>query len=245
MQAKIYISTEAMATVNAIKDLDYYDRVSLSDTPATDYTSSLGYYLNTNALDLAELPADADVAIRLTPADAATYHRHVSMPVNLRAVIFSGAPNLPTGYAETIAYWSPLVPSIHHRGALYYQNVMNSYCVQLVDPDGTDDAAVADDGDHAVDVLISDGLVVTVMGLAAMVADLKPEQFVALTIPINQTMLGIELDGYRSTEEYAADPAQQSETLYLRIADILASPDADHIAISAIRTELSDYGYTY
>lgn len=244
MHATIYISKEAMATVNAIKDLDYYDRVSLSDDQATDYTSSPGYYLNTNALDLTELPADADVAIRLTPADAATYHRHVSMPANLRAVIFSGAPNLPTDYAECIAFWSPLVPTIHHRGALFYQNVMNSYCVQLVDPDGTGDAAVVSVADHVADVLVSDGLVVTVTGLAAMVAELKPEQYVALTIPINP-MLGIELEGYRSTDEYATDPSPQMETLYLRIADILASPDADHIVISAIRTELSDYGYTY
>ena len=244
MQAKIYISKEAMATVNAIKDLDYYDRVSLSDDQATDYTSSPGYYLNTNALDLTELPADADVAIRLTPADAVAYHRHVSMPANLRGVILSGAPNLPTDYVERIAFWSPLVPTIHHRGALYYQNVMNSYCVQLVDPDGTGDAAVVNDVDHVADILVSDGLVVTVTGLAAMVAELKPEQYVALTIPIDP-MLGIELEGFRSTDEYATDPSPQMETLHLRVADILASPDADHIAISAIRTELSDYGYFY
>jgi hypothetical protein len=97
------------------------------------------------------------------------------------------------------------------------------------------------DADHAGDVLISDGLVVTVTGLAGMVADLKPEQFIALSIPINPSMLGIELEGYRSTEKYATELAPQMETLYLRIADILASPDASNIAISAIRTELSDY----
>lgn len=244
MQAKIYIGTDAMTTVIAIRSLDYYDRVSLNDDPASDYTSSPGYYLNTNALNLTELPADGDVAIRLTPADAATYHRHVSMPANLRGVIFSGAPNLPAGYAESIAFWSPLVPTIHHRGALYYQNVMNSYCVQLADPDVTGDAAVVNDVDYVADVLVSDGLVVTVTGLAAILTNLKADQYVALTIPINP-MLGIELEGYRSTDDYTTDPSPQMETLYLRIADILASPDADHIAISAIRTELSDYGYTY
>lgn len=245
MQAKIYISTTAIKTVNAIGSLDYYARVSLSDDEETDYTSSPGYFINTDALDLAELSAGADVAIHLTPADPATYHRHVSMPANLRGVIFSGAPNLPANYAEIISFWSPLVPTIHHRSAVYFQNEMNSYCVQLLDPDSTGDAVVVNDADHAGDVLISDGLVVTVTGLAGMVADLKPEQFIALSIPINPSMLGIELDGYRSTEKYATDPAAQMETLYLRIADILASPDVNNIAISAIRTELSDYGYTY
>jgi hypothetical protein len=87
MKAKIYISAEAMATVNTIKDLDYYDRVSLSDD-GPDLTVAPGYFLNTNALDLAELPIDAEVAMHLTPADAATYHSHVAMPVNLRGVIF-------------------------------------------------------------------------------------------------------------------------------------------------------------
>ena len=244
MQATLYISAEAMATANAIKDLDYYDRVSLSDE-GPDLTAAPGYFLNTNALHLAQLPADAVIAIRLTPADAATYRRHVAMPVNLRGVLFSGAPNLPTDFVESLAYWSPLVPTIHHRSALYFQNELNSYCVHVVDPDGIGDTAVVNDADHAGDVLISDGLVVTVTGLAAIVANLDPQHFIALSIPINPSMLGIELEGYRSTEEYATDPAPQLETLYLRIADILASPGANHIAISAIRTELSDYGYTY
>src|SRR4051812_25842334 len=62
MQAKIYISAEAMATVNAIKDLDYYSRVSLSDD-GPDLTTVPGYFLNTNALDLAELPSDVEVAM--------------------------------------------------------------------------------------------------------------------------------------------------------------------------------------
>jgi hypothetical protein len=244
MQAKIYISAEAMATVNVIQDLDYYSRVSLSDE-GPDLTSSPGYFLNTNALDLAELPGDAEVAIHLTPADTATYHRHVALPVNLRGVIFSGAPNLPSSYAEIISYWSPLVPTAHHRSALYFQNEMNSYCVQLVDPDGTGDAAAVGEADHVSDILVSDGLVVTVTGLATIVANLNPNHFIALSIPINSSMLGIELEGYRSTEEYFTEPAPQMETLYLLIADILASPDVNNIAISSIRTELSDYGYTY
>jgi hypothetical protein len=134
---------------------------------------------------------------------------------------------------------------MHHRSAVYLQNEMNSYCVQLVDPDDAGDACVVDDADQAGDFFISDGLGVTVTRLAAMVADLKPDLFVSLSIPINQSMLGLELEGYRSEEECTTDPAPQMETLYLRIADILASPDPNHIAISAIRIELSDYGYTY
>ena len=245
MHATIYISKEAMTTVNAIKDLDYYDRVSLSDHESTDLTSSPGYFLNTDTLNLAELPADADIAISITPADAATYSRHVSIPANLRGVIFSGAPNLPNDYAQKLAYWSPLAPTVHHRGAVYYQNVLNAYCVSLTGTDEESDIVAVDGANGAADVLLSDGVVIVVTGLAAMAAKLDTDQYVAVTISINTAMLGIELEGFMSAQEYTADPAQQSEMLFLRVADVLASPDADHIVISALRTDLSGYGYTY
>ncbi|MFC0168128.1 hypothetical protein ACFFKC_08550 [Pseudoduganella danionis] len=238
MQATIYISTEAMTTVNAIAHLDYYDRVSLSDDPATDLTATPGYYLNTNALKLNELPADAKVAVTLSPFDPSTYQQHISIPTNLRGVIFSGAPNLPENYAQIIAYWSPIHLTNYHRGALYYQNVQNEYCVALAEPD--------DDGEsETIDTLVSDALVVVLTGLAATVIDLHPDDFVALTVPINAEMLGIELDGYRSPKDYPVGDQWQSETLFLRVADILTSPNPDYIAIAAIRTELGDYGYTY
>ena len=238
MQATIYISTEAMTTVNAISHLDYYDRVSLSDDPATDLTATPGYYLNTNALKLNALPADAEVAITLSPSDPSIYQQHVSIPTNLRGAIFSGAPNLPENYARIIAYWSPLQLTHHHRGALYYQNVQNEYCVSLTEPDDNGESAT-------IDTLVSDALVVVLTGLAAAVIDQHPDHFVALTIPINAEMLGIELDGYRSPKDYPVGDQRQSETLFLRIADIMSSPNPDYIAIAAIRTELGDYGYTY
>ena len=103
MQATVFISTAAMATVNAIINLDYYDRVSLGDDdPAADLTTSPGYYLNTNALQLTELPADANIAMSITPADPAAFHHHVSIPANLRGPIFSGAPNLIRDYAKIV-----------------------------------------------------------------------------------------------------------------------------------------------
>lgn len=244
MQATIYISTATMATVNAIIHLDYYDRVSLGDDdPAADLSTSPGYYLNTNALQLAELPADANIVMHITPADPAVFHRYLSIPANLRGPIFSGAPNLMRDYAKIINWWSPLVPANYHRGAVFYQNVLNSYCVHLND-EGSD--ALAGDGtSDAVDTLLSDSVVVVLTGLAAAVAEMTPNQFIALTIPVNRDMLGIEMEGYQSAREYLAGSTQQSETLYLKISDVLASPDPDIIIISAIKGELFDYGYTY
>lgn len=243
MQANIYISAQAMATINAIQHLDYYERVSLSDDPATDLTHHPGYYINTNALRLIELPVGATVILSLSPADADRYERHVSIPTNLRGVIFSGAPNLPANYAQIISYWSPLSLMPYHRNALYYQNVQSEYCVTLSYTDGMGD--VDDDLPETVDTLISDSVVVVISGLAASLASLNSDHFVALTIPINSDMLGIELDDYRSPQDYVTSNSLQSETVFLRIADILASPNPDLIAIAAIRSDLGDYGYIY
>lgn len=245
MQATIYVSAEVLATVNAISNLDYYDRVSLSDDPTTDLSTSPGYYLNTNVLQLAELPINADVVIHITPADPESFHRHVSIPTNLRGPIFSGAPNLPTGFAEKIAHWSPLTPTVHHRGAVYYQNVLNAYCVKLTDSDEDGDANAGNGISDANDTLLSDGIVVVVTGLAEAIANMPSHHYIALTIPINTAMLGIELEGFRTDQEYLVDPVRQTETLYLRVSDVQASPDADTVIISAIRSELADYGYTY
>ncbi|WP_020657063.1 hypothetical protein [Massilia niastensis] len=243
MQANIYISAEAMATVNAIQHLDYYERVSLSDDPATDLTHHPGYYLNTNALHHVPLPKDAAIALSLSPADADRYGRHVSFPTNLRGVIYSGAQNLPANYDQIISYWSPLSPMPYHRNALYYQNVQSEYCVALTDTDSMGDAD--DDLPETVDTLISDSVVVVISGLAASLASLNSDHFVALTIPINSDMLGIELAGYQSSQDYVTSNSLQSETVFLRIADILASPNPDLIAIAAIRSEMGDYGYIY
>jgi hypothetical protein len=245
MQATIYVRAEALATVNVISNMDYYERVSLSDDPTTDLSTSPGYYLNTNALQLAELPSDAEIAIHITPADPASFHRHVSIPANLRGPIFSGAPNLPPGFAEKIAHWSPLTPTVHHRGAVYYQNVLNAYCVNLTDNDDDGDATAVNGISDANDTLLSDGIVVVVTGLAEAIANVPLNQYIALTVPINAAMLGIELEGFRTEQDYLVDPVPQTETLYLRIADVQASPDADIVIISAIRSELADYGYTY
>lgn len=245
MQPKIYVTAAAMATVDRIEGLSYYDRVCLSDEPETDVSGDEGYFLNTDVLALAVLPDNAEVAVRLTMGNLAQYRSHVTIPADLRGVIFSGAPHLPADYAALIRFWSPLTPSTHHRNAKYFQNVLNSYCVSLEEEDIVNGNVVDPQNAPSGDVLLSDGLVVCISNLSPLIAGLRPEQFIEVQVPIDPTMLGVELDDYRSTRVYEIDADEKAERIFIQVVDILASPNVDRLAICVIRTELFDYGYTY
>jgi len=76
-----------MRTLETIRSLDYYDRVSLSDDPATDLTSATGYFLNATALRIAELPPLAKVAVSLSPFRSDSYRQTVTAPEELRGAL--------------------------------------------------------------------------------------------------------------------------------------------------------------
>ena len=241
-RATIYITATAMATLGALEGLDHYERAVRSMKPETALNTSEGYHLNASAMLLAVLPPGADVAVRLTPAGAATYRRHVRFPPELRGVVFSGAPKLPPNYAAILGFWSPLQVGDMHDGTQYCQNVLNEYMVSF--GQAASAATPAPKG-RPRDVLLSDALVVCITGARSMVAGLAPEQFIEVEIPVNVEMLGEDLDGFHSRKAYRARPGQPTERIYLRVSDIRASPNPDYIAIAAVHTELWDYGYYY
>lgn len=224
-----------MATVGALEGLDHYERAIRSMKPETALNNRAGYHLNAGAMLLAVLPEGADVAVRLTPADAPTYRRHVRFPPELRGVVFGGAPKLPDNYVAILGYWSPLKVGDMHEGAQYCQNIMNEYMVSF----GQQASAATPD------VLLSDGLVVCITGARSMAAGLRPEQFIELEIPVNVEMLGEDMEGFHSKKAYRVKTGQPTERIYLRVSDIRASPNPDYIAIAAVHTELWDYGYYY
>ncbi|MFS0756505.1 hypothetical protein ABC383_17655 [Noviherbaspirillum sp. 1P10PC] len=244
MQATIFIPPEAMKTVEAIRSLDYYDRLSLNDDAATDLAAAPGYFLNTDALHIAELPAFARIAVSLSPAQSEAYWQTVTAPAELRGVVYAGAPHLPPHYGDIIRYWSPITVSDFHQNAVYYQNVHNAYLVQLTVAGGSNAADPYAERMPADD-LLTDGIVFSIKGLAARLKGCDPQHFVEVSIPIDPVILGIEHDGLRSTEEYSFDTMGQWERIYLRVADIMSSPNPNHVAISALRSEFQDYGYVY
>jgi hypothetical protein len=235
MQATIYVSAEAYQTAQAIKDLDYYDRLNLSDdTP--DFDKRPGYHLkNANTLQLAVLPADAMVI------DPCAIGRPLSMsaPANLRGCIFDGAPNLPERYADIIAYWSGASINLSSAGAAYFQCPLNEYMVDL----GPDPASQP----FVNDRLLSEGIVMFISGVSKLIEGLSADSYIEVKFPVDPAMLGVEPEEFRSVKDYAIveGNAERFDKVYLKVSDILASPDPDRIYIELLRNELLDYGYWY
>jgi len=227
MQATIYVSNEAYQTAQTIKDLDYYDRAILCDE-LPDFENRPGYHLKSaNKLNLALLPVDANIAT-VSPA--------VTMPANLRGCIFEGAPDLPPGYADIVTYWSGKTVNTSTSGAVYFQCQLNEYMIDL-GPDPVNAPVINDR-------LLSEGVVVAISGLAGGLRALSSEDFIEIKFPIDPAMLGVEPDDFLSTGKYGVT-GERYERVFLKVADILASPDRDHVFIDLLCNELLDYGYWY
>lgn len=235
MQASIYVTNDAYQTAQAIKDLDYYDRLNLSDEEP-DFDKRPGYHLkNANVLKLAVLPDDANV---IDPA-AIGHPLSMSAPANLRGCIFDGAPNLPDKYAETVGYWSGASINLGTSGAAYFQCPLNEYMVNL-GPDPVGDPVVNDR-------LLSEGIVILISNISKLLQGLSPDCYIEVKFPIDPAMVGVELDDFRSIKEYPMESAQGQhfDQVFLKVSDILRSPEPDRIFIELLRNELIDYGYWY
>lgn len=245
MTVTIYVTTEAMATVLKIKDLDYYDRCCLADNEATDLTRKEGYYLKTtHKLNLAPLPDDALLVASLRMNDA-DYSERVSVPASLRGCIFEKAPNLPPRYKEIIEYWSGEPLNTNAGGAVYYQNPMNAYVVDLAPLEAAN--AAGDYGGNVVgmDALVSEGVVLHIAGLGKAISGAPDEGFVEIEIPLDDAMLALDNPEFLTGQPYAQATGQRSERIFLKVSDIHCSPDPDQIFVDALRYEELDYGFYY
>lgn len=94
------------------------------------------------------------------------------------------------------------------------------------------------------DRLLSEGVVVAVTGLSMILLGLSPDDFIEIKVPIDEDMLGNQPEAFQSTKDYSCI-AEQYERVFLKVADIQASPDRDRVFIDLLRNELLDYGYWY
>jgi hypothetical protein len=245
-QATIYVTAEALAVARAIQDLNYYERVSLQDQEETDLSSREGYYLkNASRMRLAALPENAHVARRLGPEEHENYLRYVSFPANLRGCLFEKAPHIPEDYAEIVTYWSGLPTNTNVSGAAYFQNPQNEYMVDLTPLESAETNDEEASAAQEIDKLLSEGVVVCVSDVGNLIVGLSADDFIEVRIPVVPEMVGNEQDQFLSMRDYWLGPMPQYERIFLLVADIRRSPDANQIFVDVIRMELIDYGFYY
>lgn len=240
MPATIYVSPASLATMTLIAPLDYYDRVTLSDDPATDPTHREGYHLkNLSHLAVSALPDYARIALELDAGAA-----EVSFPTELRGCIFERAQHLPPNYQSIVAYWSGAPINADDECAIYYQCPAQRYEVPLAPPEDNSELVDIWDGVQAVDALVSEGVVVSLVGLPGLLADAADDDFVSVVLPIDDDLLGLDNGGFLAESVYNVTSARV-ERIFLRVADIRQSPDPERIYIDILRYEELDYGFYY
>lgn len=248
MQATLYVSEEVLTTAKALKDLSYADRAALEDDPAHDLSMSPGYFLkNANKLKLAALPHDAVIACRITPDYPLLYRKHLSAPTNLRGVIYEKAPHIHPLYRDIVTFWSGDPINAGSTSAVYHQNKLNEYMVDLsaleeAEHDESDGDVLAAE---RIDKLLSEGVVIQLADVESLIANLSLHYFIEIAVPVNHDMLGIECDDFLSENSYMNEAGQQFEYIYLKVADILRSPDHNCIFIDLIQHSMINYGYYY
>jgi hypothetical protein len=240
MPATIYVTPASLATMTLIAPLDYYDRVTLSDDPSTDPTHREGYYLkNLSHLAVSALPDYAHIALKL---DAGALE--VSFPAELRGCIFERAPYLPPGYQSIVAYWSGAPINADDGCAIYYQCPAQRYEVPLTTLEDSSGPVDIWDGAQPIDALVSEGVVVSLVGLGGLLADAADDDFVSVVLPIDDDLLGLDNGGFLAESVYNVTSARV-ERIFLRVADIRRSPDPQRIYIDILRYEELDYGFYY
>lgn len=245
MTATIYTTHEAMETVFVIKDLDYYDRCCLADSEETDLTRKPGYYLKTTHERCpVPLPEHAVLIASIRASDA-DYSEWVSFPENLRGCVFEKAPSLPPRYKEIIEYWSGEPLNTNAGGAAYYQNPLNSYTVDLSPLDAAHEAGNYSGNVTTIDALLSEGIVVRIVGLGKMLANAPDDAYVEIEIPLDESLLVLDNPEFLTGKPYNRTRDQRSERIFLKVWDIRRSPDPDQVFVDALRSEELDYGFYY
>lgn len=240
MPATIYVTPASLATMTLITPLDYYDRCTLSDDPATDPTRREGYYLkDLSCLSVSVLPDGAQIALRLNAGAA-----EVSFPTELRGCIFERAPHLPANYQSIIAYWSGSLINSNADCAAYYQCPAQRYNVSLAALEASPELISKRNSTPLIDALLSEGVVVSIAGLGALLFDAAEDDFVSLVLPLDDDLLGLDNGGFLAEKPYKVT-SERAERIFLRVADIRRSPNPQHIYIDILRYEELDYGFYY
>lgn len=240
MPATIYVTPASFATMTLIAPLDYYDRLTLSDDPASDPTRREGYYLkNLSHLSVSVLPDAAHIALQLDAGAA-----EVSFPTELRGCIFERGAQLPVTYQSIVTYFSGSPSHSNAGNAAFYQCPAQRYEVSLAALEANPELISKRDSTPLIDALLSEGVVVSITGLGGLLSDAADEDFVSVVLPIDDDLLGLDNGGFLAEKSYKVT-SERAERIFLRVADIRRSPNPQCIYIDILRYEELDYGFYY
>ena len=217
--SKLYLNQMMIA---AIKDMpEYYERGDSNPLLFPFYNQKIEY----NPIgDISKL-------------DIIACARPVIIRYDLSGIIFEDGKNLPDTFKEVIRYWDgKRIIGEYNDSMVYCQNPLHEYMVDLPE---------ADDTVNNTEVL-AEGYVIHISELNTELSDCDRNAFVMVNVGINLNVLAGE-DAYPVCSDGNDITVNSNETLtvYLKVSDILDSPDPSNIYIDLIRYEMMDYGYYY
>jgi hypothetical protein len=241
MPATIYVTPASLATMTLLAPLDYFDRLALSDSPASDPTRREGYFLKNLAYlsAVSVLPEGAHIALQLDAGAA-----EVCFPTELRGCIFERGAQLPPNYQSIIAYFSGSPTNSNADCAAFYQCPAQRYEVSLAALEANPELISRRNSTPLIDALLSEGVVVSIAGLGGLLTDAADDDFVSVVLPIDDDLLGLDNGGFLAEKSYNVT-SERAERIFLRVSDIRLSPDPQRVYIDILRYEELDYGFYY
>lgn len=96
-----------------------------------------------------------------------------------------------------------------------------------------------------MDALLSEGVVVHIVGLGKMLGNASGDGFFEIEIPLDASLLVLDNPEFLTGKPYNRATDQRSERIFLKVSDIRRSPGPNQIFVNALRYEELDYGFYY
>jgi hypothetical protein len=90
---------------------------------------------------------------------------------------------------------------------------------------------------------LSNAVVVCMQNVLALIAGMDPRQYIEIHIPVDTDMLGMHREKFDSGAAYVISTSPTCERIYLKVQDVLDSPNPDFIAFAVLHTENFDAAF--
>jgi hypothetical protein len=120
-----------------------------------------------------------------------------------------------------------------------------SYTIDLSALDAAHEAGNYSGNVAVMDALLSEGVVVHIVGLGKILGNAPDDGFVEIEIRVDESLLVLDNPEFLTGKPYNGQTGERSEPIFLKVSDIRRSPDPNQIFVDALRYEELDYGFYY